>query len=260
MPKIYKRLFIDEYKKKNKYSWKEECDAHFEKVKKSDSSYSVIWSEFPVVIKEAVIRVDEYSNLILKKLYKFYKENENKKLKYLEIIDLLNTKFKSFNFIFIAKNYQDRDEEDSGINYMETGLKKNNTIDILIYCNPILKNLLLDNFLNFKRKFQILMKHELIHRGQLLKIIDDELRLKVATDENESKEYLSLKKEIMAYSNSIIEELRFGGFEDNQILEIVKYNKDGISSILDTYIEQFKDTNIYVLYRLYKYIYEYLKG
>ena len=260
MPKIYKRRFIEKFQNKDNFTWNKECQKHFEKVRKNNTDSSIILSEFPINIKEAVIRVDDYSVLVLKKLNDFFEENKNKKLKYLEIIDSLNEFFKTFNFIFIAKNYQKHDDEDTGINFMETSVKDNNILNIIIQCNPIIKEIFLNNFSNFKRKFQILIKHELVHRGQFLKILDDRLRLKIAIDEYKSKEYLAVKKEIMAYSNSIIEELRFGGFDDNQILDIVKYNKKEISSILDRYIDLFKDTDISVLNRLYKYVYEYLKG
>lgn len=211
---------------------------------------------------EAVIRVDDYSDLLIKKLNKFYLKYQGEKLENKKIIELLNNEFKSYNIIFIFSSIKENDEENTGINLMDTGIKKGNIIDILIICNSLLNKMLIDNFKSFKEKFQILIKHELIHKGQFLKIADEDLRLKVLKDKQKTMAYMEQYHEIMAYANNIIEELRFDGYGDDKILQTVKDKKQNESGTLDLYINLFKikEDKPEVLHRLYKYIYEYLKG
>ena len=65
----------------------------------------------------------------------------------------------------------------------------------------------------------------------------------------------------MAYANLIIEELRFNGYDNKQILEGIRNDRFGIedSEFLELYKIHFK-TDKKVIGKLYKYIYEYLKS
>lgn len=217
---------------------------------------------------EAVIRVDKYIPLIMEKFYNIHNSTINKGLKSEEIVLLFNKEFKTNKINFGLQRFQKDDEEDSGINYGETGIHHNNKsiINIIMYFNPLISKTFYEEYKKVKEKFQILIKHELIHRGQFIKIMNDELRFKVLKNEAEAKEYYERPKEIMAYADSLIEELRFKGHSDSTILDIVKENKKDESNTLDLYIFLFKENKdekknkLEVLHKLYKYVYEYLKG
>ena len=64
----------------------------------------------------------------------------------------------------------------------------------------------------------------------------------------------------MAYANMIIEELRFNGYNNKEIIDGIKYDKFGIedSEFLELYKRNFV-SNRKIIDKLYKYIYAYLK-
>lgn len=242
----YKKLFVEGFK------------YHSSQQTINDTNYKFVWQD-PGVKFEAVIRVDKYAKLVMDRFNNFCNVYKNSNLKVKDITKKLNSDFSTFGIDFILQYFQDEDHRNIGINKMITGIRYHNGIvGITIFINPLIK----DNINNQEmlQVFETLIKHELIHKGQFLKIRNKDLRLRVLQNQQKTKEYLARPFEIMAYANSYIEELRFGGYSDSEILNTIKYNREGVSGILDKYIELFKETNMEILNKFYKYVYEYLKG
>lgn len=253
----YKRVYIERYKISD--SWLKEIEEKESEMIKTNNFYT--FSSFP--IREAVIRVNEYSKLLLKILDDLYKDYFNKEYNEKQIISGLNIIFKTYNITFILKKYdEENDKKKSGINEGISSPAKDNIVPIRIECNTFISNIFSDNYNNLRQQFEYVINHELIHRGQFLKIVDEDLRLKVLKNQIKTKSYMERYSEIMAYANSIIDELRFDGNTDDDILKIVKGSELGKSGVLDNYIEFFKikEDKPEVLHKLYKYVYEYLKG
>lgn len=214
------------------------------------------------ILQEKVIEVDLYVKLVLKILDDFYKEYKGNLFNAEKVVNALNIIFKTYKFIFKYKGFPNKDIEKSGINFMATEVNKKDKFPyIYIYCNSYLGNCIETNlnYKKFRQKFKKLIEHEFIHRSQFLLMADEELRYRVNTEPYENdEEYFSNYREIMTYAKQMIEELRFEGKTNQEILNIVKNNIGKESSILDLYIQLFKNKNDKVLKRLYKYIYEYL--
>jgi len=202
------------------------------------------WYPSFIPIKEAVIRPDKYVVLIIKELTSFLQEYDGKTFRYpLFVVDLLNKKFSKYNFTFIEVNSGD-------INYL-SGIDEASTLPknfkTTFQCNIAIGDLFTNKKLQekFIEVFQELLGHELIHRGQFLNKQDEEIRKEVfkakkvydMTKENDVRSYLSSKQEIMSYAWMIIEELRFNGLSNNQILTMIRRDSDikNLSPILDEY-------------------------
>jgi len=263
--KRYSPLYIEKFKDTGAF---EKFVKNFKDTEiRNGEEYTIFTrSVHPSTLFEAVIRVDDYVKLLKSKIDAFYKVNKNKYTNSDDILKALNKEFSTFDFIFEKDNFKiDEDPEHSGINDTDTGSKKDSdVIDVLFSCNKYISNILVDvkSFEKFKEHFIQLSEHELIHRGQLLRIKTKELRAKVAnrkdTVENQFNYYKHIH-EIMAYSKVIIEELRFGGFTDKEILGIIRNGEDRLSDIFDNYLKLYKKDKVIVLNRLYKYMYEYLQ-
>jgi len=215
-------------------------------------------------LSEKVIDVNLYVSLVLKILDNFYKKYKNNIFKSSKMTKALNEIFKSYKFIFEYIGSIEKDEEKTGINIMGTKVDKKDKFPYIhILCNLYIGKCLenRENYENFRKKFQLLIEHEFIHRTQFLLMADKKLRYKVNSSSfDRDEEYFGDYREIMTYAKQMIEELRFNGKTDNEILNIVNNRIRNESSILDLYLKLFKNKNDKVLKKLYKYIYEYLKG
>ena len=141
-----------------------------------------------------------------------------------------------------------------------------NTLVIIIFCSPSIKDLFIDKNIEIKflQTFKELIGHELIHRSQFINrhLNKSESNI-IKGPPQEFKKYVSQKTEIMSYAWQIIEELRFKGFADKEILNYIQSkrsneNLNPDNSMLDYYIYNFRDTS--VLNLLFKYMYEYIEG
>ena len=165
-------------------------------------------------------------------------------------------------FIFIGNDI-DENNDKSGINSMRSG---NTTYEIQVMCDQYFKYNVSVNSTYLIDTFRDLIKHELTHRGQfLLKKVNKLNMEKERRTEESFKSYLSNKQEIMAYANQAIEELRFEGFTDNEIIIMLKSYNFGSSgsTAIKHYVTTFKKDNskdLKILKQLYKYMYEYLYG
>jgi hypothetical protein len=217
------------------------------------------------IFKEAVIRTNKYANVITDHFRSINKKLKNNIFSQTrELTKELNINFSDYDlkFIFIGQ-VNPLDVKESGIQEMETGSM---SYEINVICNQFFKS----NFITSDEKlfgdFYDLMVHELTHRGQLLlkKIKNLEIELSKKTNYGE-KQYLSDRYELMAYANQTIEELRFEGYTDNQIIVMIKsFNfKDCKSAIISYYLKVFdkhKNEDLKILKQFFKYIYEYLIG
>jgi len=217
-------------------------------------------SEFLV---EAVYRPDKYVNIVynhLKSILKIY----NKSFKYGELVcEFLTDKFKEFNIIFNYEGSFNSDGRKYAINSMDTGV---NSLTITIQCSPIIDQLFLSIDLQklFLQYFKELIGHELIHRSQSISIKNYTLQKYINKYINiaQGVGYYADKAELMSYAWQIIEELRFQGAYDMDILEYIKDigKHPGYSCLIyeEVYLKYYRNTM--VINRLIKYIYEYLKG
>jgi len=153
----------------------------------------------------------------------------------------------------------------NGINGGFTLSDKYSTIKIEInsYANNIKMN---DNYFNlFIDNLLIILKHELIHRGQRIHIGYKKLKKLDIFHDKEFFEYLKDKHELMSYAFQIIQEFKLsGGYSDAEILTYIQKGDSGIdrqlgrfSFTLFIYKSAF-NSQPEVLKQLYKYIYEYL--
>lgn len=133
-----------------------------------------------------------------------------------------------------------------------------------IFCNPNLIQIQSkdDKYIEeFKRWFLYVLKHELIHRGQNLKIRDIKLRSIVLSKQyNTIRDELKDSQEIMARAWEIIEYYRIiYNLSDNKILQIINNKGDstfGGNQTLFVYMQLFEyDSKEIKL--LYKYMYLY---
>lgn len=228
---------------------------------------------------EAVIRTDKYARLLKDEFIKSYKLVD-KNLTITQLLKKLNIVFETYSvkFLFNAEDPKNK-EEFCGISDMGINGKI-----ILIYCN--------NNFdINFYKQdaelfqtFYELILHELAHRGQILlrsyevsfELYNKDIKninkifLDKSLTEKEKKRllmrrYLSKPEEIMAYANQILEELRFQGLSNKQIIENLKSLKikPDLSAGMKMYNDYFSISNkddLVVIRRLFKYIYEYITG
>ena len=111
-----------------------------------------------------------------------------------------------------------------------------------------------------RNKFEKILFHELIHREQLKRIDWSSYKIKPIKTE---RGYYKSDKELMAYANTTIKELKqyYGDLTASfNILSFLYKPRLGISDVFDKYIKLFYN-NKKILNRFYKYLYEYaIKG
>jgi hypothetical protein len=176
-----------------------------------------------------------------------------------EIINFLDDFFKSYNIVFEVM-------EDRGKNGIVKGRCKRD-LKIIIFCTEDF-NIYFENKYKFSRFLDqciFVLSHELVHRGQYIQVykhlhINKTNNGKDIDINNVDIKHYSNVDEIMAYANLIIEELRFNGYNNEEILKGIKNDEFGIenSEFLELYRINFKN-NKKIIDRLYKNIYMYLK-
>lgn len=137
-------------------------------------------------------------------------------------------------------------------------------LTIQLFLNPLVKRIIdqRGSRNTFIEWVLLTIKHELIHRGQNLKIKDNKIQLEVAKKENteDQKEYLAGKREIMSRAWEIVEMFRLAGYENREILNILASNRKEKLQILTlrVYHELF-NISAPEMKLLYKYMYWYLE-
>jgi len=254
-----------------------------EKAVKDTENTIISECQLPQLFKEAVIRPEDYLFGIKKYIGEIKKDFLGKNLTAESYVDLLNT--------FFTKKYaiEFKYEENAKINnnavpgLCNAAILDDDRITILLVCNKSLPYLFRSDydFSKFEHELISILGHEVIHREQELKIKSADIRRKLIVNYSKIRDslksqdpkewdifYKSNKKEIMAFSWSIIEDLRYHKKTDEEILEIIQHisRKDVdiffynmMSSALASYISLFKNRDE-PLKTLYKYIYEYLRG
>lgn len=205
---------------------------------------------------EAVIHVDKYLNVIedvflsnRKKITSIADKNK---------IKLLNDLFYSFKISFELIN-----EPVSNYGVVRAVNSKEH---IKVFLNHEVFTFMIDSFYREWLKTLLpLIGHELVHRGQFFIRKNDFVNFygfenngKLSIDTIEATN----TQEIMAYALMGIENLRFKGFSDEQILNKVKnYNeKEMESGIMILYLSDMKKYNFEVYKKFCKYVYGYLKN
>lgn len=232
---------------------------------------------------EVSIRTERYGRLLQKEFIRisnlFKYSDFDTTISLMRFLDLQFEKYLiKFKFDSIVP---DQEEQKCGITKMEISGK-----DKVIYikCNTAFRKNFLSQNKELFNTFYDLICHELVHRGQLLlrrykdSIIQMNKRsreeLKIKTNDGLSEEektvllykrYLSDINEIMAYANQIVEELRFKGLSDKEIIQLIKGFKipGDYSSGAKMYNDYFSVTNkddYKVLKKLFTYIYGYVTG
>lgn len=206
-------------------------------------------------IKEAVIHTDKYLNII-KNDFNLFSIKDVIEFNSIQICNYLN------KYILYLYKIKLQLIEGKGTYGVIKGKTKYD-LDIFVYCSQDLNQYFQSNslFELFKEKLFLVLAHELPHRGQYIQVkkhvhIGREVKINDLSD----LKYYKQKEELMSFSNMIIEELRFNGYDNNEIIKGIKYdtfdNTD--SEFLNFYKVNF-DNDKSVLNQLYKYIYEYLK-
>lgn len=214
---------------------------------------------------EAVVQPEEYINNIIEKIDNIYDilKREKYNLKY--FCKDLNKHFKKNKIDFVA----DKEIKKAKDVYISYGINEGATLPdrfgrIRIYFNELALNIFKSDkiFNKFKEMLTVCLKHELIHRGQALRISDRKLRAKVLKkDYDDIIKYLSDKQEIMSFAWEIIELLRIKGLKNKEILSLIKSDIKQlrrINEIIDIYFEYFSIED-YQIKLLLKYMYMYLE-
>jgi hypothetical protein len=152
-----------------------------------------------------------------------------------------------------------------GIVSASTLTNKKNRIQIKCNVNLLkIQSINLSQFNKFVEIISEVIGHELVHRYQMVQVEGRKLRNFIfGCTPKETILYLSSKQEIMARAWQIIEEFRFSGLKDKNILSIMQSNKNtrmvAYSPTLMDYL-QFFNTKDNVFKILYKYIYMYINN
>ena len=215
-------------------------------------------------ITEAIINPNLYLDQIEKDLndLSFFKF-KNVSLK--NISFKLNIIFRKSKIQFIPQsNINDDPYEPNikfGINSGATISNKTNDIGIFINENIVRSLQNKEAYPFFVKWLLFVLKHELVHRGQHLKVKDAKLRNEVfQKSPKDRREYLSDKQEIMARAWEIIELFKLFNYQQDKIREILKSKEleKYQNFTLRVYHDEFtmKDWQLKLLY---KYMYMYLE-
>lgn len=182
-------------------------------------------------LREAVIYVDEYLKTIKKDLSLILNFLKTKKYNYDEIVELFEKTFSKYDFQFDYSNNPFYDVEYTGIEEMKCFSNKDGFPILITFNNNLIKGVKSDEFLN---KFLSFIEHELIHRGQFLRIKNIDIynrneRIKKEKDAKKrynqlqiGQKYYSDYAESMTFAKQAIEEFRFLGYTDSQIINFLK--------------------------------------
>jgi hypothetical protein len=222
--------------------------------------------EYNFHITEAVIYPEDYLEIIQKNLDNLFKTI--KKFKNLKSLCLrLSIFFRKNKIEFYAENSIVKGMEQ----YIKIGINNGKTLHdrfctIGIFCNENLLKVFnseenADIKIQFMKWFIFVLKHELVHRGQMLSVDDENLRHDVFQKNYKDRiAYLSDKQEIMARAWEIIELFKLRGYDIEKISTILKTkNLEKLQiSTLRTYQEIFT-IDSWQMKLLYKYMYMYLE-
>jgi hypothetical protein len=232
---------------------------------------------------EAVIRTEKYAKLLqiefirISNLFKYSNIDST-----VPLLRKLDSMFDSYlvKFKFVSIEPEEK-EQICGI--IDMGTNGENKY-ITVFCNKNFRSKFLNQDEELFQTFYDLITHELVHRGQFLlrsykasldmmnrkikvdnKITNNNFLSDMDKDRLKVKNYLSMIEEIMAYANQIIEELRFHGLTNKEIIEKIKGLK--IDSNLSAGIKMYNDyfsladkDDLKIIKRLFKYMYQYVVG
>jgi hypothetical protein len=212
---------------------------------------------------ENIIAPEEYLDSILKKFNKIIKIIKKEK-SLNQLCKSLSIHFFWCKIQFISQDYTTKGMEDFikfGINEGRSLPDRYSTIGIFLN-NNVLKIYSDKNFYdNFIKWLLFILKHELVHRGQHLRIKDVELRDEVYGKEFDStKERLATKSETMAIAWEAVELFKLQGFTKERIIKLISSTdivKKRLCYTLAAYHIYF-GTNSLELKLFYKYMYLYL--
>lgn len=215
-------------------------------------------------ITEAIINPIIYLNQINKDLKDLsYFKFKNTSLKNIAL--KLNIIFRKSKIQFIPQSFIVDDPHEPGvqfgINSSATLSNKNNTIGVFINSNIIKSLQDKDQYQYFIKWLLFNLKHELVHRGQHLKVKDIKIANEIFKKSYKGQlEYLSDKQEIMARAWEIIELFKLLNYTNDNIRKMIQ-SKDlekNQNFTLRTYHTLFKIDD-WQLKLLYKYMYLYLE-
>jgi len=214
-------------------------------------------------LEEAVIRTEKYAYQ-LKGWFEYFLF-EAKNINFIITQDLTKALTEHFEPYGIEFHFTGNNPESdgSGIYRMQSG---NKTYVIQVKCDQNFKQNAKSQSPLLIQTFYELLTHELTHRGQfLLRNIHKMEKEKYISSTEDFKKYLSQKAELMAYANQAIEELRFEGLSDKEILIKVKSFdfKETKSAAILNYMKYFNknDKKDYMIFKqLLRYMVEYLTG
>lgn len=215
-------------------------------------------------ITEAIVNPSLYLTQINKDLNDLaYFKFKNSSLK--NITMKLNLIFRKSKITFIPQSFIVDDPHEPGIKFGINGAatlsNKNNSIGI--YTNEnIVKSLQNKDYYTFFVKWLLFnLKHELVHRGQHLKVKDAKLANQVFQKSPKDQiEYLSDKQEIMARAWEIVELFKLFNYTSDNIRQMIQSKKleKNQNFTLRTYHELFT-MDAWQMKLLYKYMYLYLE-
>ena len=195
-----------------------------------------------------------------------------KDLSNIEIVDILNKKFQSKRIQF---EYSPSYGEQVRDRWAEVGLTKgyiysDGSIGIG-YDSDFWKTFEDDDLWdNFKKAVSSIIAHELTHRDQFIKIINNSGYIDSIDNVNNS-DYLSHPKEIQAFAREAVEDYMQLGYKVKEILQLIRTASGGTASQAHKeesdafwyYYEYFQDKeygNQKVWNKFLKYMYEYLRS
>ena len=222
-------------------------------------------SHFDELFLEAIVDPVKYSEPIKKKfdtISKYFTKNKGLKDTCIKLSALL----RKYHIKFIPESTIEPNDILSIFGFNRGGCLLDKHLTIVIYCNENLLKLfnVSKAYSTFERAFFNVLKHELIHRGQYIKISNKRIREKLNYSKNPNKidRYLNDKQEIMAYAWQIIEYYRLMGLSKEKILTVLKRPRNTFefeNNILSSYIRANDDKVVTddSLKLLYKYAYLY---
>jgi len=206
---------------------------------------------------EAVVHVDKYLDILkdelkqLKRTLIFFKG---------DALQLFNEKFYTYKIQFVII---DSMKVNKGV--VEGVINKDNIIIYLtddFYFYTSKDNL--DVFNQFEKELIILLSHELVHRGQYYVRAGDKINFYnfegSSIDNDIDIEYMKNPQEIMAYAYMYIESLRYSGYSNNNIMEMLKSGNFARSQSLHItfYINEMNKHNRNAFLKFRKYIVQYI--
>lgn len=131
---------------------------------------------------------------------------------------------------------------------------------ILLYYSSKIEKLDESNYKEFVNNFKNQIGHELVHREQSIRVKQDEYWKR--SQNKDDSQYLSDKREVMAYAWEFINTFRMSGISDKNIKRILQTDSNiklSIGGIIFQKYHKIFPKNGTILKLLYKYMYLYLE-